>query len=106
MMQESIIDGTGSNMLMRQNNIVYEAEISLSPSIIHPVVKDTHCAQRGRAKHLFHYEKGWPTHSTSPVSGSTALLQLTWQHLFCDAKLSSSVKTKTQSPKPLGDGER
>lgn len=37
MMQESINDGTGSNMLMRQNNIVYEAEISLSPSIICPV---------------------------------------------------------------------
>lgn len=48
---------------------------------------------------------GWPTHSTSPASGPRALLQLTWQHLFCDAKLSSPAKTKTQPPKPLGDGE-
>lgn len=41
MMQESINNGIGSNILMRQNNILYEAEISLqiklSPCVIHPV---------------------------------------------------------------------
>jgi len=38
-----------------------------------------------------------PTHSAPPASGSTALLQLTWQHLLHDAKLSSSVKTQTHN---------
>lgn len=41
--------------------------------------------------------RGMPTRSAPPASGSSALLQLTWQHLFRDAKLSSSAKTKTHN---------
>lgn len=41
--------------------------------------------------------RGMPTCSTPPASGSTALLQLTWQHLLRDAKLSSSAKPKTHN---------
>lgn len=44
---------------------VYTYTAFLRPTYLngfrHPAVKDTHCAQRGRAKHLFHYEKGWRT---------------------------------------------
>lgn len=40
---------------------------------------------------------GMPTCSAPPASGSTALLQVTWQHLFRDAKLSSSAKTETHN---------
>lgn len=41
--------------------------------------------------------QGMPTRSTPPASGSTALLQLTWQHLYRQAKLSSSAKPKTHN---------